>query len=252
MSNVIDLASRRHTPTSLKRLLHPAGVTLPFDGPSDAALIIPEIRSEICSGAYSADLVRLLPDAVKPGDRVLVIGGGLGTISTLVAKSDGVERVIAGEANTELTPYLERVHALNGVPWVETINAVLGVVLKGRVPFFARADIRTSSLLPDDCSWQQTMMVPCMDLNLILTEEQISLIVCEIPTASAQLQCAELGSVERILVSSGDDPSERWEQNEVRSLLAEQGFDAEERGAALLFGRANASREYFRPAKIRA
>ena len=252
MSVVIDLASRRHAPASLKRISHPAGVTLPLDGPSDAELLIPEIRSEICSGAYSADLVRLLPDAVKPGDRVLVIGAGLGTVSSLVAKSDGVERVIAGEANTELALYLERVHALNGVPWVETINAVLGVGLKGRVLFFARAAIRTSSLLPDDCSWQQTMKVPCMDLNLILTEEQISLIVCEIPTASAQLQCAELGSVERILVSSGDDPSERWEQNEVRSLLAGQGFDAEERGAALLFGRANASREYFRPAKCRA
>ena len=252
MSVVIDLASRRHAPASLKRISHPAGVTLPLDGPSDADLLIPEIRSEICSGAYSADLVRLLPDAVKPGDRVLVIGAGLGTVSSLIAKSDGVERVIAVEANTELLPYLERVHALNGVPWVETINAVLGDGWRGRVPFFARADIRTSSLLPDDCSWQHTMMVPCMDLNLILTEEQITLIVCEIPTASAQLQCAELGSVERILVSSGDDPSERREQNEVRSLLAGQGFDAEERGAALLFGRANANREYFRPAKIRA
>ncbi len=253
MSVVIDLASRRHAPASLKRISHPAGVTLPLDGPSDAELLIPEIRSEICSGAYSADLVRLLPDAVKPGDRVLVIGGGLGTVSTLVAKSDGVERVIAIEANTELMPYLKRVHALNGVPWIETINAVLGDGWKGRVPFFARHDIRTSSLLPDDCSWQQTMMVPCMDLNLILTEEQITLIVCEIPTASAQLlACAELESVERILVSSGDDPSERREQNEVRSLLAGQGFDAEERGAALLFGRANASREYFRPAKCRA
>jgi len=252
VSVVIDLASRRHAPASLKRISHPAGVTLPLDGPSDAELLIPEIRSEICSGAYSADLVRLLPDAVKPGDRVLVIGAGLGTVSSLIAKSDGVERVIAVEANTELMPYLKRVHALNGVPWVETINAVLGDGWKGRVPFFARHDIRTSSLLPDDCSWQHTMMVPCMDLNLILTEEQITLIVCEIPTASAQLQCAELGSVERILVSSGDDPSERREQNEVRSLLAGQGFDAEERGAALLFGRANASREYFRPAKIRA
>jgi FkbM family methyltransferase len=233
----------------LKRLSHPAGVTLPFDGPSDAALIIPEIRSEICSGAYSADLVRLLPDAVKPGDRVLVIGGGLGTVSTLVAKSAGVERVIAVEANTELVPYLGRVHALNGVPWVETVNAVLGDGWKGRVPFFARHDIRTSSLLPDDCSWQQTMMIPCMDLNLILTEEQINLIVCEIPTASAQLlACAELGSVERILVSSGDDPSERREADEVRSLLAGRGYDTEERGAALLFGRANASRVYFRTA----
>ena len=253
MSVVIDLASRRHAPAALKLLSHPAGVTLPFDGPSDADLIIPEIRNEIRSGAYSADLVRLLPDAVKSGDRVLVIGGGLGTVSSLVAKRDGVERVIAVEANTELVPYLERVHALNGVPWVETINAVLVDGWTGRVPFFARHDIRTSSLLPDDCSWQRTMMVPCMDLNLILTEEQISLIVCDIPTASAQLlACAELGLVDRVLVSSGDGPSERREAHEVRSLLAGLGFGTEESGTGLLFGRVDASREYFRSAECRA
>ncbi len=48
--------------------------------------------------------MRLLPDAVKPGDRVLAIGSGLGTVSSLVTKSDGVERVIAIEANTEFRP----------------------------------------------------------------------------------------------------------------------------------------------------
>ena len=81
----------------------------------------------------------------------------------------------------------------------------------------------------------------------------VNLFVCEIPTASAQLLgCAELGLVERILVSSGDDPSERWERNEVHSLLAGQGFDTEERGTALLFGRVNARREYLRPVEIRA
>ncbi len=234
-------------------LSHPAGVSLPFYDRSDADIIIPEVRNAICDGAYSADMIRLLPDVVRAGDRVLVIGAGLGVVSTLVAKTEGVARVIAVEANTALIPYLNRVHDLNGVSEVETINAVLAEGKKGRVPFFARRDLRTSSLLLHDRLWQRAMMVPFMDLDLILTEERISLIVCEISTDSAELlACAELGSVERILVSSGDDPSERREQNEVRSLLAEKDFDAEERGTALLFGRANASREYFRPAKCRA
>ena len=63
---IADLAAKRQNSTA-ERLLHPAGVSLPFDGPSDAALIIPEIRSELRSGAYSADLVRLLPE--PPGRR---------------------------------------------------------------------------------------------------------------------------------------------------------------------------------------
>ncbi|MCH8951712.1 MAG: hypothetical protein IID49_06265, partial [Proteobacteria bacterium] len=56
---IFDLAAQRHSIANLEPLQHPAGVTLPFDGPSDAALIIPEIRSEIRSGAYCADTLRL-------------------------------------------------------------------------------------------------------------------------------------------------------------------------------------------------
>ena len=247
MACVIDIASRRHTPRFLKLLSHPAGVSLPFYDRSDADLIIPEIGSAIGEGTYSAEMIRLLPNVVRAGDRVLVIGAGLGVVSTLVAKTEGVARVIAVEANTALISYLNRVHDLNGVSEVEVINAVLAEGKKGRVPFFAPRDIRTSSTLLHDHLWQQAMMVPVMDLDMLLTEERISLIVCEIPAASAQLLArAELGSVEQILVSSGDDSSEHWEENEVCSLLAAQGFAAEECGTALLFDHANANPESFR------
>ncbi len=198
---------------------------MPFDGPSDAALIIPEVRSEVRSGTYCADILRLLPEAVVPGDRVLVIGAGLGVVSTLVARNEGVDRVIAVEANTALIPYLNRVHALNGVPEVETVNAVLAEGKKGRVPFFARRDLRTSSLLPHDRAWQQVIMVPFMDLNLILTEERISLVVCDIPVVSARLLArAELATVERILVDCGDEPELCWEADALCSLLAARGY----------------------------
>ncbi len=224
---IADLTAKRRGAFSSEPLLHPAGVTLPFDGPSDAALIIPEIRSEIHSGAYSADLVRLLPEAVVPGDRVLVIGAGLGVVSTLIARSEGVDRVIAIEANTALIPYLNRVHAINGVSEVETINAVLAEGKKGRVPFFARRDLRTSSMLPHDRSWQQVIMVPFMDLNLILTEERISLIICDIPVASARLVArGALATVERILVNCGDDSALCWEDEALCSLLTARGYSA--------------------------
>ena len=228
-------------------LSHPAGVILPFYDRSDTDIIIPEIRNAIGEGAYSAEMIRLLPNVMRAGDRVLVIGAGLGVVSTLVAKTEGVARVIAVEADSALISYLNRVHDLNGVSEVEVINAVLAEGKKGRVPFFAPRDIRTSSTLLHDRLWQQAMMVPALDLELILTEERISLIVCEVPTVSAQLLArAELGSVEQILVSSGDDSSEHWEENEVCSLLAAQGFAAEECGTALLFDHANANPESFR------
>jgi FkbM family methyltransferase len=239
MSCVIDLASRRKTPTALKCLYHPSGINLPFDKQSDAHLIIPEVRSAICTGAYSAGITGLLADVVQPGDRVLVLGAGLGLVSTLVAKSPGVERVIAIEANTELAPYIERTHALNGVPWVETVNAVLADGRMGGAPFFSRSDIRTSSLLPEDGPWIKPMLVPGIDLNLILIEEQISLVICDIPGASAQLLAwAGLGLVDRILINSGDNPAEKDQVGkEVCPLLAVKGFAAENHGDITLFER---------------
>jgi len=223
-------------------LSHPAGINFPFDKQSDASLIIPEVRSDICTGAYSADIIELLADAVRPEDRVLVLGAGLGLVSTLVAQSPGIERVIAVEANTALVPYIERAHALNGVPWVETVNAVLADGRMGGAPFFARRDIRTSSLQPEDGPWMQPMLVPCIDLNLILIEERISLVICDIPGASAQLLAwSGLGLVERILINNGDNPTENDQvENEVCSLLAVKGFAAENRGSASLFERPGA------------
>lgn len=239
MSVVIDLDSRRRAPTMLTSLWHPAGVTLPMDGPADASLIIPEVRAAIQSGDYSADILRQIARTTRPGDRALVLGAGLGTASTLVAKSRGVKRVIAIEPNAELYPYLMRSHALNGVPWVETINALPAVGVRGRGGFFARHDIRASSVLPDDCSWELAMMIPCMDLNLILAEERISLLICEIPSAGAPLLAeANLKSVDRILVSCGDDCFGLSENAEIREVLAERGYDIEETGQALTFTRA--------------
>ncbi len=218
---------------------------MPFDGPSDAALIIPEIRSEVRSGAYCAELLRILPEAVAPGDRVLVIGAGLGVVSTMIARNDGVDRVIAVEANTALIPYLNRVHALNGVSEIETVNAVMAEGKKGRVPFFARRDLRTSSLLPHDRSWQQVIMVPFMDLNLILTEERISLVVCDIPAVSARLLArAELATVERILVDCGDEPELCWEEDALCSLLEARGYSIgpnDTGRSSVLFSRPRAS-----------
>ncbi len=105
------------------------------------------------------------------------------------------------------------------------MNAVLAEGKKGRVPFFARRDLRTSSLLPHDRSWQQVIMVPFMDLNLILTEERISLVICDIPAASARLLArAELATVERILVDCGDEAASCWEEDALCAMLAARGY----------------------------
>jgi hypothetical protein len=236
MSVIIDLASRRKQQASGSSVVHPAGVRLPFDQPSDSELVAPEVRQAVSSGSFEADIIALLESAVSSGDRVLIIGAGLGVLSTLVARMPEVERVIAVEADAAIAPYTQRVHAANGVPWVETVNAVLTGNGAGRAPFFSRRDLRASSLVPEDGAWRHVMLVPMMDLNLMLTEERISLVIHNLPQSPVRLLShAALGSVERILVAYADTADA--EDPDGLPALTGRGFGAMRSGSAVLFER---------------
>ena len=58
--------------------------------PLDPAVITPAIREAILAGRFEAEEASQIPQIVRPGDRVLEIGAGIGFISTLlVARSAG-------------------------------------------------------------------------------------------------------------------------------------------------------------------
>lgn len=241
MSCVIDLSKRRHAPRSLR---HPAGVSLPLSELGHAELLIPELRAEIGSGRHCADLIAALPQMLRAGERVLALGSGLGVVSTLLAKAEGVARLIVIEPNLTLAAYAEEVHELNGVPWVEVLNAVPVEGGRGQVPLFVRRDVRASSLIPEDGPWTQVMLVPRLNLDLVLTEERISGIVVESPAIPPQLLAgAQLGSVARIQFGADLLPEGTSARDELSRRLAEQGFAPERRGAALSFVRAGAARQ---------
>jgi len=211
---------------------------MPFGEFEAAQFLVPELRQAISNGTHAADLIECLPDAVQPGDRVLVLGGGLGAVSTLIAKEHFADRVIVVEPDMRIAPYLEHVHALNGVSWVETVNAVPVSAKAGRVPFFARRNLRMSSLSPEDGDWEAVMWVPTMDLGLILSDERIDLLICDLPPSMlAGLACANLGRTVRILARAEGDANSFLRENETAEILTLRGFPAKAFRAAVLFDR---------------
>ena len=81
-------------------------------------------------------------------------------------------------------------------------------------------------------------MVPFMDLNLILTEERISLVICDIPVASAQLLAqVELEQVNRILLDYGGNVAQCWEGSRVCIQLVARGYYPEPSGTAIMLRR---------------
>jgi FkbM family methyltransferase len=52
---------------------------------------------------------------VRPGERVVEIGAGVGVLTALIAKRTPAELVVAIEANPQLQDYIKKLHRLNGV-----------------------------------------------------------------------------------------------------------------------------------------
>ena len=156
--------------------LEAAGVVIP----PDPAVITPAIRAAILAGRFEAEEASQIPQIVRPGDRVLEIGAGIGFISTLLSRQRRVARVIAVEANPLLMDYMSRLHARNRVRKVRRVNAVLTNEAGSTATFYLRRDFWMGSLAAAPNPFVGTVEVPTMNLDGLLREEAIDLIVCDV------------------------------------------------------------------------
>jgi len=238
VSSVIDLSARRKQPVSVQVVEHPSGVILPASSNLLSGIASPEVRAAICSGDYGMDIAALLPHVLREGDRVLVAGDGVALVSTLIAKSGLVSDLIAAEADAALFPYLKSVHELNGVTWVEAVNAFPAVAARGRVPYFVRRDSRKSSLRLEDGGWLRVSMVPLIDLELIVAEAQISVIIwCCAADSAGALAEADLGSVRHLLFHGWNRDAFSSGETKAIAQMQQKGFVRTDFDQAILMER---------------
>lgn len=178
-----------------------AGVLIP----PDPAVITPAIRAAILAGRFEAEEAARIPEIVRPGDRVLEIGAGIGFISTLLSRQPRVSRVVAVEANPNLIGYMARLHDLNRVRKVRRINAVLSNDPAPSATFYLRQDFWMGSLSAGPNPYVDTVEVPTLSLDALIRDEGIDLIVCDVEGAEAFLfDGADLAGVDRVWVETHD------------------------------------------------
>jgi hypothetical protein len=228
----LRLAGTLQRTTAYTTIRHPADITLPAGNPTDAALLTPETQDEIRSGAFSKGLVQWLPRAVRSGDRVLVIGAGLGIASTLIARMKGVQRLILADPDPAASAYAEQVHDLNDVRGIETLTAVLSPGGSGKIHYIHGTPVDAP---------RRPAMAPLVNLNLILGEERISLLVLDTPSLPTQMFAgADLDHVDRVLLNCRNDLSLCWRAGGVCEQLFAHGFSPEPSDSAILFRRSAA------------
>ena len=226
--------------------LQSAGVVIP----ADPAVITPAIRAAILAGRFEAEEASQIPSIVRPGDRVLEIGAGIGFISTLLSRQRRVAQVIAVEANPHLIGYMERLHAANRVRKVRRVNAVLTNEARASATFYLRRDFWMGSLAAGPNPFVGTVEVPTMSLDGLLREEGIDLVVCDVEGAETVLfQGADLSGVDRVFLEMHDHVTGLSGVRGLFATLAGHGFVYDPRhslGSVVLFQKLGA-RDIVRP-----
>src|SRR5690606_15260095 len=88
-----------------------------------------ERRIERINGArYEGQEIRGALHVVRPGDRVLEMGSGIGLVGAVVAANAKPAEVRSYEANPALIPHIQALYALNGL---ESVISVRNEVLVG-------------------------------------------------------------------------------------------------------------------------
>ena len=147
-------------------------------------------RRALREGRYESKEAEAALKLVRPGDRVLELGAGLGFMSTLLAMMRQGVRVDSFEANPTLIPVIRATHALNAVADRVTVHHAL---LAGRsgppVSFYERQNFLASSLDPGVMAEGiiAEHAVPVRAINDELARLRPDVLVCDIEGAEADL-----------------------------------------------------------------
>ena len=178
----------------------PMGSTVEIDGIAmriDPRLSPMNVR-KLVQGRHTRHERDLLARALRPGDRVLELGGGIGMVAIECARRVGSDAVTSYEANPELESLIRENYALNDVSPDLRMAMVGGRA--GSRPFNVSAKFSQSSVY-DVGETARTVSVPVHAFGAVMGELRPSVLVVDIQGAERELfRWGHLDGVRLILV----------------------------------------------------
>ena len=160
------------------------GVRIPKDARVVTGRARRNLRAGTCERKESDAVLRM----VRPGDRVLELGAGIGYMSALIATQTQAAAITAFEANPALLPFIAEVHRADGVTTATVETALPAAEAGPPRPFHIREDFLASSLDRDAAGGVvETVAVPVRAVGDVLAEVRPDVLVCDIEGAEAEL-----------------------------------------------------------------
>ena len=196
------------------------GIALPLS--SDE--VSPVIWQALTDGSYEAKEARSVLKAIKPGDRVLELGSGIGIITSIIAGIEDVS-VWAFEANPSTAALAERVIKAN-----------------------FRRDLWMSSMDENQGPYEKRIEISSANIDEFIASRGITALVMDIEGAERDLLGrADLSGVERIFVELHDHLYGLAGVRDIMQALTAKGYAYDPRGSrgpCVLFSKDESPREY--------
>lgn len=168
------------------------------------SLLSPLIIKGIRKGWYERDERRAIEAAVRDGDRVLELGGGLGACSATAAITVRLKGLTVVEANPDLLDAIRLTMSLNGI---EEFQLVWGAV--------STSPAETTRLQVGEHYWaaketcstgSDTVEVPLLSPQAILSQTKPDVLICDIEgNEQGLIDGADLSAVRSFIVEFHPD-----------------------------------------------
>lgn len=163
-----------------------------------------EIWAALQSGRYEANEARRIPWVVRPGDRVLELGAGIGVITSVIASIDAVH-VWSFEADPCMTRLARRVIEQNCHGNVTLSTGILAAGPPAKVAFYRRKDFWMSSKFPEQGPHEEKLEITSVDIDQFITSHRINVIVMDVEGAELEIaKMASLPGVQRVFLELHD------------------------------------------------
>lgn len=147
------------------------------------------LADKLESAGYEADEAEAVQKRVRPGQRVLELGSGIGYIASLAARLCGAQNVVTVEANPAMLPVIRANLDRNGFAETTLIHgAVTGIDAQGEeVLFEQKPSFWAGKLAGEGTNPDMVVDVPMLRLPDLLSEYRPHVVIMDIEGAEAHL-----------------------------------------------------------------
>jgi FkbM family methyltransferase len=189
-------------------------------------------------GAYEVREVRLARTLLRPGQRVIELGTGIGYVAMQAARVVGAENMFCYEANPDNAALARRHFEANGMAITLTHGvlaprALLGQDAPGHVTFYLSSSLVSSALKPDGMRRPRPVEVPRLCLEEEIARHGATALIADIEGGEVELLGeADLAGIETILMETHYRKAGVRATNEMIARLVGQGFRLDLRNSA--------------------